>query len=407
MQGWVLTLLERDSTTARVAAADSSGNLKFSKVSLAAVQTAYLLSPDFLVQSVLSMPSTTANTIRQYFTLNKTTLPRVVQKGSILNFQSTDAISIQSGNSTDTDGDGIPDGMASLGLIQSSPGGFALSTDTDKDGTVNESDADIDSDGLPNAIDSDGDGDATIDALDADANGNGVADSQENNSSQHFAVGVEYVAAQYIVTSSASTVRFITKVRDTITPTSVKIRGATSLLGSSSYIKSDGSSGGSWDLSLADDGVNDDGSTGDLLYGRSVVLASGKSPRGNQVVFFQLEMGSGAEAFTAEYPFLFPPLTPTVPTTSYDATTRTVTLEGDPLGTEITGFVWVVSIADSDGITIYEGPAVAGATRTFVIPSNVMQTGQTYTYRASAQTLDKVAGYPSIVVRSDEGTITN
>ncbi len=407
MEDWVVTLLERDSGTARVAVGDASGNLKFSKVSLAAVQTAYLLSPDFLVQSVISLPSLTANTVKQYFTLNKTILPRIVQKGSVINFQSTDAITIQSQNTTDTDGDGVPDGMASLALDNLDLSGFGLSTvDTDKDGLINESDSDMDGDGLPNVIDSDSNGDGIIDALDADANSNKIADNQERVSPQHFAVGVEYVAAQYIVSSTGSTVRFVTKVRDSIAPTSVKIRGAKSLLDSSTYIKTDLTSGGSWDLSLVDDGANDDGASGDGIYARTVALASGKSPRGNQVVFFQLAMGTGADAFTAEYPYLFPPLTPAIPTTSYDATTRTVTLAGDPFGSSVSGFVWVVSVANSSGRVVYEGPAVSGSTRTFVIPSNIMQSGQTYSYFASAQTLDKVTGYPAIVVRSDATSVT-
>lgn len=409
MQSWAVVLLERDTGTARVAEADAGGNLKFSKASLAAVQTAFLLSPDYLIQSVLSMPSPTTNTIRQYFTMSKTTLPRIVQKGSIINFQSIDTINIQSDLSSDADGDGVPDGIASLGLRSDSASGLSLtsSVDTDKDGTINEYDADMDGDGLPNVIDSDDDGDGVIDALDPDANGNNVTDSQEQKSDQHFNVGLDYLATQYILSPTGVNLRFVAKVKDSIKATSVKIRGATSLLSSSTVVKTDGTTGDTWDLSLADDGNNDDAASSDSIYGRTVTLATGKAPRSNQMIFFKLAMGDGTDAFTAEFPFTFPPLTPSIPTTSYDASTRTVTLAGDPLGSGVTTFVWLVTVKNSSGSVIYASSTIAGATRTFVIPANVMQSGETYTYQASAQTLEKVPGYPAIVVRSAEGTISN
>lgn len=409
MQGWAVVLMERDNSTARVSEVDSSGNIKFSKASLSAVQTAYLLSPDYLIQSVLSIPSPTANTIRQYFTLSKNTLPRIVQKGSVINFQSLDSISVQSDLAADADGDGIPDGMASLALAsEAHTTGFNLtSADTDHDGVTNDLDSDIDGDGLPNVLDSDDNGDAIFDAIDLDANGNTVPDRQERASDQHFPVGLEYVATQYMLSSSGTSLRFVTKVRDGIKVSSVKIRGAKSLLDNSTTVKTDGSSGGTWDLTLADDGTNDDAAASDAIYGRTVSLATGKAPRSNQMVFFQLSMGEGSDAFTAEFPYTFPPLTPSIPTTTYDSSTRTVSLAGDPLGSGVTGFVWIVTMKDSDGNTIYASPATSGATRTFVIPANIMQSGQTYTYTATAQTLDKVSGYPAIVVTSAAATISN
>ena len=409
MQGWAVVLMERDNSTARVAEADAGGNLKFSKASLSAVQTVFLLSPDYLIQSVLSMPSPTVNTIRQYFTLNKNALPRIVQKGSVINFQSIDSINIQPDLASDADGDGVPDGMASLGLTNgNTKAGFALSTvDTDKDGLANEVDGDIDGDGLPNVIDSDDDGDGVFDVIDLDANGNNIPDSQERASDQHFPVGLEYIATQYIVSSSGTNLRFAAKVRDGVKVNSLKIRGAKSLLDGSTVVKTDGTAGGTWDLTLVDDGANDDAAAGDSIYGRTVTLATGKAPRSNQMVFFQLSMGDGTDAFTAEYPYTFAPLVPSIPTTSYDASTRTVSLAGDPLGSGVTGFVWIVTVKDSSGNTVYASPAIGGSTRTSVIPANIMQSGQTYTYRATAQTLDKVSGYPAIVVRSAESTINN
>lgn len=406
MQGWATALVERDSGIARVAEADSSGILKFSKASLEAAQTLVLLSPDYLVQSVLSIPSTKTNTIKQYFQMTKNTIPRLIQKGGIITFQNVDTLTVQDNTATDTNADGVPDGVASLGLSYENHGFKLVSTDTDKDGLTNDLDTDIDGDGLINVIDTDDDGDGIADYVDADANGDSVTDSQQQVSEQYFKAGLEYVAVQYTVTPTTKTLKFVTKVRDGVTPKAVAVKGATSFLKDSTYTSSDGTTG-AWDYSLVDDGKSEDSGEKDLTYGRLVTLATGITPRNNQVVFFQLTMGEGTEKFVAEYPYMFPNVTPATPTTSYDTTTRTVTLAGDPFGASVQDFVWTVSVKNSDGTKVYESGATPGATRTLVIPANILMSGKTYTYKAVAQLLDKVSGVPAMAVHSADGTITN
>ena len=411
MAGWAVALIERDSMIGRVAEADASGTLKFGKVSFDAAQTAILLSPDYLLQAVLSLPSSKTNTIKQFFTLNKNILPRLIQKGPIITMQSTDTISITSDMAADSDGNGTPDGVASLGL-QDSSAGFPLTStvDTDSDGIPNTSDADIDGDGLINVIDTDEDGDGILDVVDADANGDGIPDTQQQASSQHFKAGVEFIAVQNESTPSGSTtvstLKFAMKVRDGVTISDVKIRGATSLLKDSTYISSDGATG-TWDNKLLDDGNSEDSSANDLLYARKITLASGKAPRANQMVFFQLTIGTGADQWTAEYPYIFPSLTPAAITGAYDSATRTVTLGGNPFGESMQDFVWTVSVANSDSVKIYESATTAGATRTFTLPANILETGKTYTYTLTAQLLDKVPGYPAMIVHAAKGTISN
>lgn len=407
MQGWAVVLVERDSGTGRVAEADVSGNLTFSKASLSAVQSVVLLSPDYLVQSVLTLPSTKPKTLRQYFQMSKSTLPRLVQKGGIVSFQTTDGIVMQEQTATDTDADGIPDGVASLGLAAAGGATQLLdAADTDADGIDNSVDYDIDGDGLLNAFDTDDDGDSIVDSIDSDANNDNIADALQQTSDQHFKVGVESVAVQNITTSGGQTLKFVTKVREGVAVKAVKIRGATSFLSGSTYSSPDNTAV-SWDLTLADDGLNEDGAAKDFIYARNVSLATGISPRANQMVFFQLTVGEGADQFVAEFPFLFPNLSATVPTTAYDAATRIVTLTGDPFGESLQDFVWSVSVNNSAGVKVYETNLASGATRTQVIPANILVAGQTYTYKATAQLLDKVSSYPSMVVQSDEGTISH
>ena len=125
------------------------------------------------------------------------------------------------------------------------------------------------------------------------------------------------------------------------------------------------------------------------------------------MLFAQVTFGTGDSAFTVEYPWMFPNLTLSGITTSYDTASRVVTLSGDPFGSSNQTFVWSVTLTNSDGLKIYESSATSGATRTITIPSNVLQSGQTYTYDAIAQTLDKVPGMPAAAVRSATVTISN
>jgi hypothetical protein len=404
MKSWAVALIERDGGVARVADADANGILRWNKVSFDATQTAVLMSPDYLLQSVMAIPATKVKTVKQYFTITSTILPQLVQKGSGLTFQNTNGVTIQDIYASDTDGDGLPDGVGSLGL---NLGSWNLSAvDTDKDGTVNDSDNDIDGDGLVNGVDTDDDGDGIFDVMDGDANGNGVPDSQENLGEPYFTRGIEYFEVKYEQSASSKTLQYVLKVRDGYTPSAVKIRGAGSLLDGGTAIASDGSTS-AWDLTLLDDGANFDGAAKDNLYGRKVQLGSGKAPRVNQLLFGQVTIGTGDSAFTAEFPWIFPNVSLSSISTSYDTSSRVVTLSGNPFGADLQGFTWSVSLTNAAGLKVYESSAIAGSTRTLTIPANVMQSGSTYTYVAVAQTLDKVPGMPAIAVRSADGTINN
>lgn len=402
MKSWVVALMERDSGVARVADADSSGILRWNKVSFDSIQTAFLLSPDYLVQSVIALPSGKANTVKQYFQIGSSILPQLVQKGAGMSFRTFSGITVLDYTTIDVDADGNPDGVNSLGLT--SRGANLSSVDTDKDGTTNDTDIDIDGDGLVNAIDGDDDGDGILDPLDADANGNGVSDSQETVGGAYYSQGLEYFTVKYEQGASANTLLFLAKVRDGLSPASVKIRAPASLVDGATAIEG---SSGAWDLTLVDDGANNDGAAKDLLYARKIQLAAGKVPRVNQMVFGQLTIGTGDSAFTIEYPWLFPNLSLSAITTSYDSASRVVTLSGNPFGAELQSFVWSVSLSNSDGLKVYESSALPGSTRTLTIPANIMQSGATYKYEAVAQTLDKIPGLPAMAVRSPQGTITN
>ncbi len=406
MKSWVVALIERQSGVARVADVDASGILKWGKLDLEASHTAVLLSPDYLIQSVMALPSSKANTVKQYFSVAGIVIPQIVQKGSGLSFQTTTGIAIQDYYATDTDADGNPDGVGTLGLSLTGNNFSLAVVDTDKDGISNDSDMDLDGDGILNSFDGDDDGDGTLDVFDTDANGNNVADNLEALSDAHYLLGLEYFAVRYEKTATTTTLQFAAKVRDGFKPAEMKIRTATSLTASATTMAIDGTTA-AWDGTLADDATAFDGSSGDLLYGRKIQLASGKAPRINQVVFLQMTIGTGDSAFTAEYPWTFPSITMEAITSTYVTTTRVATLAGNPFGTDNQAFFWSISVTNSAGVKVYESSAVAGATRTLTIPSNVLESGVTYTYEAVAQSLEKVPGIPSISVRSAAVTIVN
>jgi hypothetical protein len=406
MKSWVVALIERDFGLGRVSEVDASGILKWGNLNLDATHTAVLLSPDFLIQSVIALPSTKANTVKQYFTLAGIVIPQLVQKGSSLSFQTTTGITIQDYCATDTDADGNPDGVGSLGLaLSGDPLGLAT-VDTDKDGVSNDSDVDLDGDGILNVFDGDDDADGILDVFDADANGNGVADNVETVNDAYFALGLEYFAVKHEKTATGATLQFAAKVRSGVQPIDLKIRSAASLTGSATTLATDGTSA-AWDGTLIDDGTGYDGSSGDLLYGRKITLAAGKAPRVNQVVFLQMTIGTGETAFTVEYPWTFTSLTLSAITSTYVAATRVATLAGNPFGADNQSFFWSISVTNAAGVKVYESSAVSGGTRTLTIPSNVLESGVTYSYEAVAQSLEKVPGIPSISVRSAAVSIVN
>lgn len=404
MRSWVVAIVEATSRVARSAAADVSGVLRWNKVSLDSTHTAVLLSPDYLLQSIMAMPSAKTNTVRQYFTIQNTLLPQLVQRGPVISFQTSSGITMQELYAADSDADGNPNGTGAFGLT-----GEQLSlvtVDTDADGIANDVDGDIDGDGLLNSFDNDDDGDGIDDIFDADGNGNLVTDSQESNGDSYYGQGVEYFAVRYEESPTTNTFLFTVKLNQGLTAESVKIKTASSLTDGSQGLESGGGVS-AWDLSLLDDGANFDGSAGDLLFARKVQLAAGKTPRVNQVLFAQVTFGSGESAFTLEYPWMFPNVDMGPISTTYNTSSRVLTLAGDPFGTSQQYFVWSVTVTNSDGLKIYESAATPGTTRTLTLPANILQSGGTYTYEVVAQSRDKIPGMPAAAVRSATGTINN
>jgi len=432
MKGWVVVMVERLTGVARVAEVDNAGLYSLKNVKSSIPQTVVLLSPDYIVQSVLSIPPKTQTpAIRQYFKIESSIIPQLIHKGPIVQFQEIAGISVTDDLAADADSDGIPDGSPgesiALWNLQNNSndidldgyGGFNLmqsAVDRDLDGIPNYLDPDINGNGIANIFDSDNDGDGTRDVFDGDADDDLVNDETVARGDQFFDEGLDYVAVQYQKKPKAGgtgfdvMLTFTTRVKGNVNPSAVVIRGAPTLLKSALLQTTDGegqSAEIAWNNLLLDDGLSQDKQPGDRIYGAQVKLANGIAPRHHEVLFFQLMFGTNdSNRWAMEFPFTFPDITPGTVTASYASNTVTLLSLGaaGPFG-DIENFKWAVNLYDAEGVAQWSSEATDGTVSSIIIPSNQMEAGSDYTYEVVAQVLAKVQGIPAYTIYSNPGTI--
>jgi hypothetical protein len=408
MVGWVIAAFERDTGIARVSEIDNAGLFSWGSVRTDQAQTVAMMTPDYILQAVASVPSGGDKAVQQFFFIQKPIIPKLINSGPIVTFQNFDGIKLSKELAADQNGDQIPDGAAHIQGISLTQGPSA--NDTDLDGVPNFRDPDIDGDGVINGIDPDDDGDGIRDAFDADQNSDLLNDAARggDNFDLYFKEGVEWIAVQYESkpkddsTTIETTLKFTTKVRSDVTPNSVQIRGAPSLLNAATYFAPDAAGQMSvqpWNRLLQDDGVSEDSGAGDRLFAKKVNLSAGKSPRSYETIFFQLVFGPQDKPYYLEYPYIFPDVKTSAISAQYDANTRTVLLVGNPFG-DVQDFVWTITVWDSKGKSVWTSQAVVGTTRQFQVQENIIAPGETYKYSVVAQTLDKIPGYPSYTIHS-------
>jgi hypothetical protein len=430
MAGWVVTAFEKDTGIARVSEVDGAGLFTLQQSRTEKAQTLALLSPDYIVQSVLSIPNEKAPaTIKQFFQYKSPNLPKLIHKGQIVSFQDFQGITVTKDLASDQDSNGVPDGSTSIDgdptklwegwqlLAQAAAGEASFSlqagaVDLDLDGTPNQKDPDIDGDGIINWLDPDDNGNGIRDPFDGDQNGdleNDAAPGQEDID-LYFKEGVEYVAVQFEMKPKAdasgdeTTLKFTTKIRKDVTPLSVQIRGAPSLLNGANFIAPDAAGVPTvvaWNRLLGDDGLSEDNSANDRIYSKKVVLEGSKTPRFHEVVFFQLVFGTPDKPWYMEFPYTFPDLRPSGITAQYEPNARAVLLIGNPFGDQIQDFVWAINIWD-ESLTkvLWTSQAQSGTVRQATIPENVLVADTVYKYTVVAQTMDKVPGFPAYTVHS-------
>ena len=417
MASWVIALYEKDTGATRVATVDGAGQFELKAVPTGKAFGVFLLSPSYIVQSVFGHPHSTAtDRVHPYFRITGLPLPRLLHKGPVVQAQQTTNLALSSDVVADANQNQIPDGAESLltsVTALTSSKSLKLTEDLDGDGTSNLADSDLDGDGLPNTIDADDDNDGIRDIFDADSNGDAQVDVVQGANDQYFGRSeVEWIAVRYELAgqddgSVQRSLTLLTKLANTAAvPSQVRIVGAQTLLDGASIAARNADNTTTveaWDTnrSLADDGLNSDAGAGDRLYARTVILAAGKAPQTNQMLFFQLVTNATTGA-TVSFPYIFPAITLNAITGQYTAQGQTVTMVGSPFGNE-QAFSWSISVFQTtagQNTKVYSSPTIAGSTTTFSIPTGTTTAGQSYKFKITAQVGDRVPGYPAYVIES-------
>ncbi|MBC7532587.1 MAG: hypothetical protein H7318_13510 [Oligoflexus sp.] len=401
MKDWVIAMINFDNSVSAVGTVNAAGNFTLNNVLSSERYTLVLLDPQYKLAAVLSIVGDKPKTIKQVFKFTGMQLPILVHNGPIINFTNLSGIAFEDPLAADSDSDGIPDG-SEVALANAI-------VDKDLDGVANGIDPDIDGDGLLNVFDLDDDGDSIADAFDTDANGDGVLDTTQDLGDLYFKTMLQYGAVQVVQDTQTdgsfeTSLLFTNKIRSA-KPTSIKVRGSSVLFENSTAIRIDASTGETvsapFDFALLDDGLNEDGASGDGTYVRRVKLAAGKLPKAKQMIFFQFadEIGTDKTARTRELPFMIPDVVSGAISGGYDTATRSVTLTGAPFA-DVKTFKWTVGIYNSAGVKIFVSASIDGSAATYTIPANVLEAGSTYTAKIVATTPERLPSYPAWIVRS-------
>lgn len=399
LEGWVVALVDRESLISRVGVVDSTGNFTLNHVSKDKTYTIVLISPSFIFQSAfVSRSETVTNKYYQFFKITGDKLPILVHEGKTVEFLGTDGIEINKTISTpDSNNNNIPDGLENL-----------IKTNT----SIKSQNADTDSDGVVNSFDSDDDNDGIYDLFDSDSNGDDIIDNKQQLSDLYFPTGIKWINIKYELQSNEDGTLKRSLVfncelheKQDIIPAKIAIRGPQSLLNNGTVISKNESGedvSSAWDKTLLDDGLNEDSIAGDLLYGRRITLDSTKVPEKNQVIFFQLVYSDG---WTREYAYTFPPVEISSISSTYESSTRTTTLVGNPFGENFQTFKWIVTIFEVSGsnlVSVFTSSTKSGEVRTIEIPTNTFEVGKTYKRKVTAILANRI---PSMTPYSIESTI--
>ncbi|NBQ54541.1 MAG: hypothetical protein EBU49_13325, partial [Proteobacteria bacterium] len=325
MVNWTLLTLEKTTQIARSAVINISGTFSIENIREDREHTIILLSPDHLLRSILSIPTTSTTVINQFFTGTPDQLPPLVERGPIVIFGSLDGI-IPVDEAVNSDrGDGIPNaayGDHGYGLIDTGSG------------------SNFDLRGLPESFNPDRNANGVLDVFEADINQNKKIDTAEGFGPNFFDEGLEYAALQYELSTNSSgaetaQIIFSAKLKPDSIAQDVKIIGSSNIINGATTTSSGNTV--AWDQTLLDDGASDDSLAGDRIFGRRITLGSASRLKSFEVVLFEPRRSDAETAPTsspvsgAKYPVTAPPLTlSALSTPVWDSVTRTINRVGNP-----------------------------------------------------------------------------
>jgi hypothetical protein len=394
MAGWTIMTLERSTQIARSALIGDDGTYSLGNIRADRPRTIALLSPDHLLRSILSIPTSSATQINQYFSATPDRFPPLFERGPIVVFGELEGIDAVDDAIASDRGNGVPNaayGDNGYGLVAgSNPGGVDLT-------------------GLPAVFNPDRNANGTLDIFETDVNNNTRPDTSENYGPNFFSEGLAHAAVQYELSSATNgsetaQVVFSARLQSGATATDIKVNGSSNL--TSGATVSGGSAPGAWDGTLLDDGTNEDGVSGDGIFARRVTLGSATRLKSYEVILFEPRRAdaganpAGQPIAGAKYPVTAPPVTLTAMSTPvWDSVTRTINRVGNPFGS-VTAYTWSVTVFDANGKPVYSSASIAGTEDSFVIPDNATSSGGSYTAKVTAKCQEQVSGYSFFVVTS-------
>ncbi|MEY4631683.1 MAG: hypothetical protein RIQ81_1803 [Pseudomonadota bacterium] len=392
MANWTVMSLERQTNFGRSDLISESGTFMLTNVRSDRPRTIALLSPDHLLRSVLSIPTSSLEFINQYFLGTPSQLPPLFERGPIMIFGSLEGITPFDDRIKSDKKNGVPNaayGDNGYGLIDNS--------------------SNVDLTGLPAVFNPDRNANGKLDIFETDVDSDGNGDASQGTGPNYFSEGLDYAAVQYELSTatggtSTAQVTFVAKVKAGLDVKDVKIHGSSTLTSGSTTLV-DGNST-AWDLTLADDGKSDDGVAADGIFARRVTLQNATALKGYEVILFEPRRADGAENPGAQ-PIAGSKFIVTAPPVSlsalsaplWDPVTRTVNRVGSPFGT-VTDYTWSVTVFDANNRPVYSSAAIAGSEDTVVLPDNAFDTIGTFTAKVTAKCQEQVPGYSFFVVTS-------
>ena len=158
---------------------------------------------------------------------------------------------------------------------------------------------------------------------------------------------------------------------------------------------------------LFDDGLHNDGSPNDNLWGAKVLLKTGQFPGVNQVVYLHLEgVNKKSEKVIAEYPFIFSGenfTDTTIKISANSPSVRHLQLSGSPFST-VNNFRWLASIFDGKN-KVYEGDYVDQTKREIDVDLKTYTDPNKYKISVSLMGDDVFPGFPAFILKLKDSSI--
>ena len=407
-----ILLIDQSNGSHQRAEVNQLGHFKFQNVDPNKKYTLSVLSKDLQTVAVLVAPSKAKNHLAQYFSPKSGERLTLIKKGSIISFQDLNTVSLAEEVIHDRDANGLPDGIQQITHGSPTQGQNLISFRQKENHTLFSIDSDLD--GIPNNLDHDIDGDQVLNAFDPSTRAiqkgaeklsleldNQVikvrwfAVSQEVNftAEDRFQLNIKVGVKLLVETKSGKAIS-----KSEIEKIGVSIAGSSSLF-SNTELQANPS--GIWTKELIDDGKNEDGNAGDLIFARLITLSPQLKPAPNSIIFFRVDSGVDKEQNSLEWSYPLADLIPKTPINAqYNPVSSTIRINSPPFPNTYT-YHWLTEITRkvrNEHQVHYKSQPLAATEFTHKLPEKTIEAEHIYQYRIRIFSIEPVLGYPSISI---------